>query len=362
MKILYGVVGEGMGHAIRSRVIIDHLINVEGHRVQVLASGRAYSLLADLFPEVHEIWGMTFTYRDNEISMGRSLVDLLKGGMKTGWPENISRCFEVTDTFGPQCVITDFESLSYLYGKNHQLPILGVDNIHMVARCRHPEEFRKVHAKQYQLTKNLVKIKTARSTHYYIPTFFYPEVRKPRTTLVPPVLRPEILQAAVSQDEHILVYLNQPTCPELQQVLSAVDAPFVVYGFKKDLTEPTTEDNVTYKPFDEEGFVHDLASSRAVIANGGFTLMSEAVYLRKPVLCVPIPSQFEQIMNGYYLEQLGYGFTMDFLDDKVLEHFFERLGSYTEALQGYSQPEGNGKLLTMLDERLDRIAAGVDWP
>jgi len=32
MKILYGVVGEGMGHAIRSRVVLDHLL-ATGHEV-----------------------------------------------------------------------------------------------------------------------------------------------------------------------------------------------------------------------------------------------------------------------------------------------------------------------------------------
>ena len=40
MRILYGVVGEGMGHAIRSRVVLDEL--VQRHDVQVVVSGRAH--------------------------------------------------------------------------------------------------------------------------------------------------------------------------------------------------------------------------------------------------------------------------------------------------------------------------------
>jgi len=39
MRILYGVVGEGMGHAMRSRVILHEL--VKEHQVQVVVSGRA---------------------------------------------------------------------------------------------------------------------------------------------------------------------------------------------------------------------------------------------------------------------------------------------------------------------------------
>ena len=38
MKILYGVVGEGMGHAMRSRVVLEHLV-AQGHEVEIMASG-----------------------------------------------------------------------------------------------------------------------------------------------------------------------------------------------------------------------------------------------------------------------------------------------------------------------------------
>lgn len=41
MRILYGVVGEGMGHATRSRVVIEHLL-AAGHRLHVVVSGRAF--------------------------------------------------------------------------------------------------------------------------------------------------------------------------------------------------------------------------------------------------------------------------------------------------------------------------------
>ncbi|MEM6729994.1 MAG: glycosyltransferase family protein, partial [Myxococcota bacterium] len=48
MRILYGVVGEGMGHATRSRVIIDHLLS-RGHEVHVVVSGRAHRFLTESF-------------------------------------------------------------------------------------------------------------------------------------------------------------------------------------------------------------------------------------------------------------------------------------------------------------------------
>ena len=41
MRVLYGVNGEGMGHATRSRVVIDDLL--ERHDVRVMASQAAFT-------------------------------------------------------------------------------------------------------------------------------------------------------------------------------------------------------------------------------------------------------------------------------------------------------------------------------
>jgi len=67
MKILYGVPGEGMGHATRSKVIIAHLL--QNHDVQVLSSSRAFKFLYESFGErVHEIKGLHFAYKNTKVS------------------------------------------------------------------------------------------------------------------------------------------------------------------------------------------------------------------------------------------------------------------------------------------------------
>ena len=48
VRILYGVTGEGMGHATRSKVVLSHL--VEQHDLQVVVSGRAHAFLSRSFP------------------------------------------------------------------------------------------------------------------------------------------------------------------------------------------------------------------------------------------------------------------------------------------------------------------------
>ena len=44
LRVLYGVNGEGMGHATRSHVVIEALL-AAGHDVRVVASGAAFRYL-----------------------------------------------------------------------------------------------------------------------------------------------------------------------------------------------------------------------------------------------------------------------------------------------------------------------------
>jgi len=123
MKILYGVVGEGMGHAMRSRVILEHL--VREHDVVIMASGRAVEFLSSRFTDVHRIHGFHMIYEENRVRRMKTLwSNVLKGVV--GVPKNIAAYFELLHEFRPEAVISDFESWTYLYGKNHRLPILSV--------------------------------------------------------------------------------------------------------------------------------------------------------------------------------------------------------------------------------------------
>src|SRR6188508_485086 len=72
MKILYGVVGEGMGHAMRSRVILEHLV-AQDHEVEIMASGRAVDFLAKRFEGVNKIHGLHMIYEENRVKPMKTL-------------------------------------------------------------------------------------------------------------------------------------------------------------------------------------------------------------------------------------------------------------------------------------------------
>src|SRR3954470_11071900 len=359
MRILYGVVGEGMGHAIRSRVVLDEL--VQRHEVQVVVSGRAHEYLAkraDDHLQVKKIWGFTIVTEDNEVRNFRTLLENVKGALTGGWPRNIKAYFDIADGFKPDIVISDFESWSYLYGVNHGLPVISVDNIQIVNRCRHDKDVIAGHEASFQLAKGIIKAKVPGADHYLITTFFRPEIRKPRTTLHPPILRPEILAARSEQGKHLLVYQTYTSNDELPQLLRRTGIECRVYGLRRDLREDVREDNLLYRPFSEEGFIDDLRTCRAVVASGGFTLMGEAVYLHKPMLAEPVARQFEQILNARYLEKEGYGLSAEAIREAKLQEFLSRLPEFGARLSGYSQ-DGNEDLLFRLESVLAAAAKGI---
>jgi len=352
MRILYGVVGEGMGHATRSRVVIDHLS--KQHDVQVVVSGRAHDYLKAIESErlgVNKIWGLSIVYEDNEVQNLRTVLSNLTKAALGGLPKNVKAYFDLASEFQPEVVVSDFESWSYLYGKLHGLPVVSLDNIQILNRCRHPVDVLAGKETDFLVAKAVVKAKLPGCFHYLVTSFFYPEVMKPRTSLHPPVLRPQILAARPEAGDHLLVYQTSTSNAALPQILAGCGRECRVYGLRRDLTAEVREGNLVYRPFGEQGFIDDLRTAQAVITGGGFTLMSEAVYLHKPMLSVPVRKQFEQVLNGRYLEKIGYGLTDDEVTTEKVGQLLERMPEFQRNLSRYAQ-DGNVETLAKLDEVL----------
>ncbi|MBI4508860.1 MAG: hypothetical protein HY698_04440 [Deltaproteobacteria bacterium] len=354
MNILYGVVGEGMGHATRSKVIISHLLS-SGHHVKVLVSGRAHAYLKRFFPDVEEITGLRLIYEENAVKRGRSFRNFLKElPLWGGWAENFDIMTRVHENFRADCVISDFESLAYLYGQRYEVPVISIDNIQVINRCAIEVDIPAEERVNFSLARGAVKAKLPGCHHYLITTFYYPPVRKERTTLYPPILRGEILaaKARTTIGEHVLVYQTSDSFAELVPTLRKMHEHFVVYGLGRD----EELGNVTLKSFSELGFIDDLASARAVIAGGGFSLISESIYLGKPILSVPVKKQFEQLLNALYVEHLGYGACARDLAADDIRGFLERVPDHAARVATHVQ-DGNREIFAAIDRLLRELAS-----
>jgi uncharacterized protein (TIGR00661 family) len=355
MRILYGVVGEGMGHATRSHVVCEHLV-ARGHEVKIVVSGRAHAFLSKSFPDVVEIKGLTIRYVDNRMDRDGTLARnvLAAPGIIAA---NVGAYFEKVARFRPDAVISDFDSFAYLFAKRHGVPIVSIDNQQIISRCKLGKFAKEGVRVDYQLIKAFVRAKLPGCDHYVITSFFQPPIRKKyanTTTIVPPILRRAILDAKkqAHTGAHVLVYQTSTSDTKLLDELGGIKGvEFVVYGLRKN----ARRGNCTLKEFSEEGFVEDLATARAVVCNGGLSLIGEALYLGKPILSVPVRNQFEQILNARYLEELGYGLAAEHVQIDLLRLFLSEAHKYSGRVAKHRQ-DGNRDLFQVVDHQLNRIA------
>jgi uncharacterized protein (TIGR00661 family) len=363
MRILYGVVGEGMGHAMRSAVLLERLAAM-GHDVRIVVSGRAADYLEKRHPgQVTRVTGLTMVYEDNVVRKFQTAIENLKS--IADLPDNFRAYASMARAFSPDVVISDFESIAYWFAKGQRVPVISVDNMQIIPRCHHDTDVLAGDMAAFLLAKAIVRAKLPRCNAYLITTFFYPPLKRDRTTLHPPILREVMLdaKAKVRSGEHVLVYQSGTSHDSLVDTLKEIDVPFRVYGLKRGITEEEQDGNVTHCPFSETQFTEDLATAKAVLAGGGFTLMGEAVYLGKPMLSVPLVGQFEQILNANYLAKLGYGERAREVTPEGVRAFLERAPEYTENLKGFVHDRNEGlvkQLEASIQAAVQEGARGVD--
>jgi uncharacterized protein (TIGR00661 family) len=336
-NILYGVNGEGAGHSTRAKEVLSHL-RKQGHTLHVVSFDRGMQNLKDQF-EVTEIFGFRFAYVNNRVrykrTIGKNLLTMSQAA------ESAKRLKGLISNWKIDLVITDFEPLSYHVGHRMSLPVISIDNQHCLTNVQvsYPRKYQSDAA----ATKLVTRMMTPHADAYLVISFFTAPVKKQNTFLFPPLLRQEILSASPTQAEHVLVYVTSPA-PAFAKVLSTVRGRFIAYGFGRE----GEYGNVVFKQPSQQEFMRDLTTAKAIVANSGFSLVTEALHLGKPHLAVPVEHQFEQIFNAYWLRKTGYGAYWEKLTKERVESFLYNLPLYQEKLEDYPR-QGNSALLARLD-------------
>lgn len=126
---------------------------------------------------------------------------------------------------------------------------------------------------------------------------------------VGPIIRREIRESLRSREDFFLVYTKKDSREKMLTIL-----------------EDYPEYNFDIFPREGGNFAQALSRCKGVIAPAGHQLLSEALFLGKPVLAFPQKNQYEQKINARMLEKSGYGIhgrlhTMK----KDMERFFRKI-------------------------------------
>jgi len=337
-NILYGVNGEGSGHSSRAREVIRHL-EARGHRVHVASFDRGLRNLKNDF-DVTEIDGLRLAYVHNRVRYRKTVLRNLLHLPQTA--RSVRMLARKAEGWDVDMVVTDFEPVTCHLRHKLKLPIVAIDNQHLLTdtEITYPQQYRR----EAVATKLVTRLMTPGADAYLVISFFQARVKKKQTLLFPPILRDEVLRSQPSEGDFVLVYVTS-AANELIDVLRQVRQRFVCYGFNRE----GKDGNLDFRKPALDTFLRDLSTCRAVIANAGFSLISEALFLGKPYLAWPVKRQFEQIFNAYYIGKTGYGVYWEDLNKERVESFLFNLDEYRANLAPYTRAD-NSALFAKLDE------------
>ena len=141
--------------------------------------------------------------------------------------------------------------------------------------------------------------------------------------VLPPVIKEEFINVQPTDLNHVTVYL-----PSFQKhcLLEAFNRlPQIRFHWFLDSIESIrTEKNITYYPINQALFNKSLLSCHGLITGGGFETPSEALYLGKKLISIPIKNHYEQQCNAAAIKQMGVKVLQDIGDDfsEIIEKWF----------------------------------------
>ncbi len=340
-RILYGVQGEGRGHATRSLRVLQALIH-EGHDVLILTGGDALPVLESaLGNRVLEIPLLRYHYNPRGSlcawrTIVRNLGPLRKLALRNPVLESAVR------RFAPTAAVSDFEPLTCRLARVFKLPLLAVDHQHFLTETvlpRVPGARNAVKLFAYRLGTQLLsgwpRRMVVSSFHHF------PRRRGSRAVFVGPFLPEDVRRLSVRDAGHVTVYLKRPHYLEalLPVMKAAPDRDFELFAAWEEEWTRTLPRNVKLRPLDREGFLRSLAASHALIATAGNQVMGEAIWLGKPALAIPEPGVLEQELNARALEDSGCGAVcvLDAFTSETWQAFESGRGGYLRGLRAFRE-------------------------
>lgn len=303
--LFYSVMGEGRGHAARARAVVERLR--ERHRVVLFTSHDALDFLSAVYGgdaevEVREIPGLRFHYTASGIDNLQTVREGLGFWASLGrFTRRLERAVALER---PDLVVTDFEPLLPRAARRVGVPVLSLDHQHFLSTYDLSSLPRELRDWAWRMSWSIWAF-GIRQQRTVVSAFYSPPLRPGHADVlqVGPLLRQAVARHRPVVGGHLLSYVRRATPAAVIDLLADLPMPVRLYG----LGERPPQGSVTFRPINEEGFVHDLATCDAVVAAAGNQLLGEALYFGKPVLALPESRHYEQRINAEFVVQMKVG-------------------------------------------------------
>jgi len=284
MNILYGIQGTGHGHLSRARELLPELSNYGS--IDILLSGYNHKLNVE-GNIIYRKRGISLIYDQNgSISISETVKNLDLVRFITDVKSLSLDKYDI--------IISDFEPITSWAAQNTGKRCVGISHQAAFLSPNVPRPAQQSVIAEKML-ENFAPAAEALGFHF----------RRYDDFIEPPLIRREIIQLNPRQGNHITVYLPSYDHQTLVNLFTPVkNIRWEI--FSPYCESPYTKDgHILVHPIDNERFLQSIESCVGVISGAGFELCSEAMYLGKKLLIVPIVNQYEQLCNAIALTEMG---------------------------------------------------------
>jgi len=328
MKILFGVVGIGLGHATRSEAIIRQLQKVAN--VKVITWGPAHEYFKKVGINSHSIGGYEYKGEKYTFNVLFNIFDTFKD------PGKLRREYyhfaKLGDAFKPDVVFGDSDPNTFFYAYRRNLPNYSLSNL--ITTIDNYDKIPK-HLKgrdlvlQNFMVQRLMNYMLKRGTRIFVPSFESKVRYRDKVRYTDLIIRKKLGELpseqkireklGIDEDFYLVSVGGSDIEKSLFKVLMKIlpkfkDKKFIISSnFITKKVE--TEKNMTIYPF-INNMLEYLKICKGVIAPAGHSTISEAICYKKPIMAVPVINHVEQLVNASLIQKDGFGEAC-FLQEKL---------------------------------------------
>jgi len=326
MKFMFIVQGEGRGHFTQA-ITLEEILLKNGHEVVEVLVGKSSSRSLPGFfnrtikAPVKRFTSPNFlpTAQNKRVSLGRSVAyNLLQ------LPAYINSMFYIKQRIqesGADVVINFYElltGLTYAFLRP-RIPYVCIG--HQYLFLHKDFEFPKKNPLSLFMLRFFTRL-TSLSASKKLALSFNPMEDDNNITVVPPLLRREVLSLQAEKGDYIHGYMVNAGYAD--QVISYnkehPDQAMHFFWDKPDMPEEMkVGDNLFFHALNDVDFLKYMSRCKAYASTAGFESVCEAMYIGKPVMMVPV--HIEQDCNAYDAARAGAGIVDDSFNlDNLIEY------------------------------------------
>ena len=304
---MFIVQGEGRGHLTQA-ISLAEMLRRHGHEIVATLVGKSFSrelpafftrkMNTPLF--VYDAPSFVFKKDKKHIDVVKTAIHNITIRKLKKFSESIDLIHKQITVYKPDVVVNFYEALPGFMQLRfrHDVPFVNIGHQYLL---RHPDYLQGKSDPQHLMLLRLYTILTSIGATKILALSFYPmkSYLHERITVVPPLLRKEVLELTPSEGDYILGYmLNQGYENEVHAWHKKhPDIKLHFFWDKKDAPETLqVDDTFTLHKINDELFLEYMAGCKGYITTAGFESICEALYLDKPVMM--IPAHIEQEVNA----------------------------------------------------------------